>query len=1016
MARRSLVRSFFALAIVLAPLSAWAQSQATTGVIEGTVVDASGAALPGVSVTLRNIETNYETTVVTDSHGRFRGVLLPLGKYEATANLEGFAKQLQRGLDLALGQTLTLTFRLKQAAVSEEIVVTAAAPLIETARTEGATRIDEKSVSGLPNNGRNFLDLTKLTPGVTIVQGPDGDELSINGQKGIQNNISVDGADFNNPFFGEQRGGQRPAFTFNLDAVKELVVVADGANAEFGRSQSGFVNVITKSGTNDLKGTVHIVGKNDSLSSNPKNPDGSEAPKFNASQYQTGFTAGGPLIRDRAFYFAALDLQKARSTKQTDPSRIEQRVVDALASLGIPNENGSIRRTNDARVLLLKGDYELNPHNIATLRYNYTWSEQENGTFDVDSWGRSANSFERDSSNALTGQLVSTLNTTTLNEFRFQLAKENRPRPYNGPTVNGQNRPLPDTAFDFARGYRFGQPFFIPVKYYDTRVQFNNNISLLRGAHSYKAGVEFNRVSSVQTFLGFANGRYVFDSTDGFLSYLANPNYVECSNGTSSAAGTCPAGTSVTGPVLLYLQQAGVGGLSVEDAGTQSIPQTEPAVFAQDSWQATPNLNVQYGLRWEAQIEPDPITPASQVFFAPFIGKSQFGQTFPSNGKIPSDRKMWQPRLGLAWTPGSSGRTVVRATAGVFYGRVPGLTLASSRSTNGSRGQTLFRNSATGGVPAYPNLIPASQISDPFVPDVFVFDKNFQNPRTKSASLSWEREVITNYAVLVKYNYAKGDHITRFINGNDPLLRQPFLPGCSFQCGPWSTGIGAGGANGIGALTVVQSTARSVYHGVTLGLERRPSNNITFQAYYTYSKDKSDDDNERDPFSFRYAKITDLDAEYNYSDRDQRHRLNSWLLWNAPHGLDVNFRYSYRSAQPKSLSCVVSTTFCGLDAFGNSRFMADAATPADRINPDGSVTLRNLGRKDNQFSSLDVRLSKQFAMGGAVAEPAIDIFNLLNSKNLRRPEVTNLIFNFDGTVQSGVGDPRQIQLGVRVIW
>src|SRR6185503_17714319 len=202
-----------------------------------------------------------------------------------------------------------------QAAVTEQIVVTAEAPLIDTARTEGATRIDDKAMSGLPNNGRNFLDLTKLTPGVSIVQGPDGDELSINGQKGIENNVSVDGADFNNPFFGEQRGGQRPAFTFNLDAVKEMVVVADGANAEFGRSQSGFVNVITKSGTNDIKGTAHLVGKNDSLSSNPKNPDGSEAPKFKASQYQTGLTLGGPIIKDKLFYFGALDLQKGTSTK-----------------------------------------------------------------------------------------------------------------------------------------------------------------------------------------------------------------------------------------------------------------------------------------------------------------------------------------------------------------------------------------------------------------------------------------------------------------------------------------------------------------------------------------------------------------------------------------------------------------------------------------------------------------------------------------------------------------------------
>ncbi|HUR80848.1 MAG TPA: carboxypeptidase regulatory-like domain-containing protein, partial [Thermoanaerobaculia bacterium] len=980
--RRSSLRSFLILLLVLVPAFAFAQSQATTGVIEGTVTDATGAVLPGVSVALHNTATNFEFTAITDSGGRYRGVLLPLGPYEVRASLEGFASAVVKGLDLGVGQTRTVDVKLGQATVSESLVVTAEAPLIETARTEGATRLDQEAVSELPNNGRNFLELTKLTPGVTVVQGPDGDELSINGQKGISNNISVDGADFNNPFFGEQRGGQRPAFTFNLDAVKEMVVVADGANAEFGRSQSGFVNVITKSGTNDMAGTAHLVLKNDSLSSNAKNPDGSEAPKFDSSQYQGGFTLGGPIVQDRVFYFGALDLQKAESTKQTDPDRIDPRVVAELAKLGIANENGPIDRTNDARVLLLKTDWNASARNIATLRYNYTWSEQKNGTFDVDHWGRSANAVEKDHSNAITGSLISTATSSLLNELRFQYAREDRPRPYNGPNITGQSRPLPDTAFDFANGYRFGMPFFIPVEYYDTRVQLNDNVSYLRGAHSIKLGAEYNRVNSVQTFIGFANGRWVFDSTEGFLEDLRN---------------------HTNNHVLLYLQQAGVGGISVEEAGTQSIPQTEPAVFIQDSWQVSPNLNVQYGLRWEAQLEPDPITDPDDVFYAPFIGTTRQGQVFPSDGNIPSDSSMWQPRLGLSWNPGGDGRKVLRASAGIFYGRVPGLALASSRSTNGSRGQTIFRSSAVnfdGCLPVYPDKLAARCVGTPDHPDVFVFDEDFQNPRTTSASLSWEQEVIKDYAFLVKYNYAKGSHITRFINRNDPLLIHA-PASCTFACGPWSSGLGAGGGNGIGALTTVESSARSQYHGITLGVTKRATHNVSFQTYYTYSKDKSDDDNERDPFSFRYAKITDLDAEWGYSDRDQRHRLNSWLLWNAPMGIDLNVRYSYRSAQPKSLSCVVSAAFCGKDAFGGSRFMADAATPADRINPDGSVTQRNLGRKDNQYSSLDFRVSKQFGMmNGLTVEPAIDVFNLFNSKNLRRPEVTNLVFNFDGTVQS----------------
>ena len=326
--------------LALVPPLARAQSQATTGVIEGTVVDPSGAPVAGASVVLKNTAINLERALVTDADGRFRGLLLPLGPYRVTASQQGFATLVRDGLDLSVGQSVNLELPLKVSTVQEEVVVTASTPVVETTRAEGADRINQAAIAGLPNNGRNFLDFTKLTPGVSIVQGPDGDELTINGQKGIHNNVSVDGADFNNPFFGEQRGGQRPAFTFNLDAVQEVVVVAEGANAEFGRSSGGFVNVVTKSGTNDVHGTLHAYFKDDALSSPPKNADGSEADKYPFSQQQFGFTLGGPLKKDELFYFLALDYQNGDSTKQTDPSRIEPRVVDYFAGIGSPGENG----------------------------------------------------------------------------------------------------------------------------------------------------------------------------------------------------------------------------------------------------------------------------------------------------------------------------------------------------------------------------------------------------------------------------------------------------------------------------------------------------------------------------------------------------------------------------------------------------------------------------------------------------------------------------------------------------
>jgi len=195
--------------------------------------------------------------------------------------------------------------------------------------------------------------------------------------------------------------------------------------------------------------------------------------------------------------------------------------------------------------------------------------------------GRAAPTRSRGITRTRSRSLVSHLTNFIDNEFRFQLAREDRPRPYSGPIIPGQNRPFSDTGMDFANGFRFGEPFFIPVKSYDTRVQALDNISWVQGNHLFKTGFEYNRTAEHQTFVGFANGRFIFNSVTGFENYVRFGNgYVECSNPAgvlviTTTTGTCPVGTSISGPVLLYLQQAGVNGISVEQAGTQVIPQQD---------------------------------------------------------------------------------------------------------------------------------------------------------------------------------------------------------------------------------------------------------------------------------------------------------------------------------------------------------------------------------------------------------------------------------------------------------
>ena len=997
-----------------------AQAQATTGVIRGTITDsARGGTLAGAMVTLRNIETNAERVLTTNEAGVYVATLLRVGTYDVAARALGFQEATRSRLTLRLGETLDVPFALVPQVVQLQEISVAAEPLIDVTSSESATRLGVEAVEGLPNNGRNIFNFTTLTPNVAIVQGPDGDEISIGGQRGIHNNVSVDGADFNNPFFGEQRGGQRPAFTFNLDAVQDFVVVADGANAEFGRSSGGFVNVITKSGTNEFHGSAHYFGKYDALSAdfNHTFPNGSTSgfsPDF--MQHQFGATLGGPVVRDRAFFFLAYDQQEYNETKQRDrQGLIDTRMlafVDTAFGGALRGDFGPISRTNDANALLAKLDFRLSQKHNATLKYNYTRSSQQNGTFDVDTWGRSANALENDHSHAVNGSLTSLLSSSLSNEFRFQWAREDRPRPYTGPTNPSTSRPFPDTDIDFVGQYRIGQPFFIPLHTaYDYRFQVLDNVSIVRGNHLFKLGAEWNRTGVNQTFLGFADGRIAFGSVDGFLNYAANGNgYVECAQDltntptASQTTGACPTGEHITGPVVFYIQQAGVPPFTVEEAGTQTIIQHELAVFLQDSWKPNPKLTLNYGLRWEAQIEPSLITPIDQLFYAPFIGQTATTAagtfTFPSDGTIPSDYKMFQPRLGFAYDVKGDGKQVLRANAGLYYARIPGLNLASVRSTDGSRGQTLFTNSSLspilGPPPNYGELLP-SPTGGPFRPEVHLFDVDFENPRTFTATVAFERELVPGVAGSLSYTHARTDHLTRFFNANDPVF------GNGDGLGPWSTGLN-GGPNGIGQLFVVQSSAKSRYNGFTAELRRTIDPRLQFQVNYTLSFDKADDDNERDPFTFRYARADSLQAEYNWSDRDQRHRFNAWLLAVLPGDFYLNNRVSAYSAQPAS-------EICGANNVGTG---VRVTSQAQRICPDGHVLKRNTIRKDNAVFSWDIRLSRPFNFGRqGTFEAIFEVFNVTNNDNFRDPSSAGVFGNFDGTLRSGLGEPRQFQVGGR---
>ena len=951
----TIYRAILSSAILLMlSFSMFAQSQATTGLIQGVVVDPNGAVVSGATVTVRNTETGFERTIQSNSDGLFSAPLLPLGRYRVTTSSSGFTNSVLENVAVTIGQTQSFRIEMKVGGAVVSVDVSSEAEGVETGRTELSTQINDRAVQNLPINRRDFSRFAQLTPGVSIVQGPDGDEITINGQKGIQNNISIDGADANNPFFGEQRGGQRPAFTISLESVKEFQVIPVGASAEFGRSSGGFINAVTKSGTNTLNGSAFLFFRNQGLSS--QNPDAVAAnlPTEDGRNYQFGGNVGGPIKKDKAFFFFAYERNDGQSSK---PNSINPTLASLFATrFNSPNEQGIIDRTNIADVLLGKVDVQINKDNLLTMRHNYSRAEQVNGTFDVPTWGRSANGRETNNSNSFIGQLVSNFTSTFLNEFRFQLAKENRPRFYDGPD-------LPDTTigtFDGTISYRFGRPFFLPVPSDDVRVQFTDNLTVIKGNHNLKFGFDFNRTKVSQTFIGFARGRYIFAAPTIAQAITGFQNYI---NGVSAAG------------LSLYLQFAPIGSRTVEQAGTQAYTTIEPGLYVQDNWKLRSNVTLNLGFRWEAQYQPDPITPTAQTRFGQFVNDPRF----PSNGSIPDATDGYSPRLALSWSPGSDGKTAVRLGAGLYYARIPGLVVAGPRNTDGViAGNIFFANflctgAGLGGCPVFPGIVPTTGFN-PFNPGIAVFERNFKNPRTVQYSASVEREIYKNTTFLVAYNYAKSTRLTRFVNRNDSRLYNGVA---IFE---------RANGSGVGEIRSTESSARSMFQGMTFTLNKRFADRYQFQANYLLSWDKSDDDNERDPFTFRYVDPRNLTPEYGYSDRDQRHRFNAFATFILPHDVNISPIIQFRSAQP------ISATNRG--AFPN-------------------IVQRNTNRLDNEFFTMDVRISKVFKFTESISlEPIFEAFNLTNSRNQRslpRP----LTFNFDGTVSAGFGEPRQAQLGLR---
>jgi hypothetical protein len=1006
------------LGLLVSSSSLRAQTQITTGTIQGTVTDPSAAALPGVTVVARNTATNVARSVLTEADGRFVLLQLPPGPYSVTFTLQGFATHIQENVTLTVGQSVLLPVSMKVSNVAETVTVSTSPGVVESTRTAAASTLNELTVETTPILGRKFEDLLTLTPGVSIVQGPDGDEITFAGQRGVFNNISLDGGDYNNGFFGEQAGGQRAAIDITLEAVKEFQVIATGAPAEYGRTAGGVVNVITKSGTNTLSGGGFFFLRNEGLSGELS--DGTKFEEFHREQW--GGTLGGPIRRDKAFFFVALEgingnfqrpnlgrqlgdtacpvstpnIQQHEALINSNPDCQRTALLSFMSSRIGQDEGRPIEHPIETTALLTKLDVVASQKHNISGSWNFNHSRKENETFDVATYGTSANGIEGDPARINVANLnwFTTISARMLNEAHFTYSRESRPR------TAVESNLAADTGMGFDPTFRFGNPFFLQPNVDELiwRTQIRNNLSLVAGSHTVKIGGEWMHTLNDQVFRGFFTGRYLFDSVTGFLRYASpaaadgfGPGTIGCSGGIYvTAPAPCPAGTTDTGgPLLFYLQGAGRQGLATDAAGASNITNDELSLFIQDQWRPRTNLTINYGIRWDAQLMPETVDPRTTAYGA-FLDDP----SFPSDGTIPDQWAMFQPRFGVAWDVKGDGRSVLRGSAGIYSARQNMLSQVGSVTTNGLQQQTIFASTANlvdfgAPTPAWPGVVTPAPVAEgefPLFTGVRVFHRDYKNPRVYSFNAAYEQEIAPDWSGYVDFTWAEGRNLTRFLDYN--------------RANSVCCDLGPGTGNRftytrlwgpqLDEVMVANSLGESQYRAVTFGIRKRFSNGYQLEGNYVLAKDEDNDSNERDPFTDRSFNFFDLEADWGPSDRDIRHKVNVFGYFTLGAGFQLNARIQGRTAQP--------------------------ITPNPR-SLDGVDRGRNTERKDNEFFSFDWRLARPLRFGGRYQLiPILEMFNTFNNDNNINPLSTPALFNFDGFLRSGVGDPRQVQLAVKFLF
>lgn len=967
--------------ILIAVMTAAAQSQSTTGNIEGRVVDQNGAVVAGIAISATNQDTGYGKTGVSDADGNYIFVLLPPGTYkvEVTA-AKGFAAATYNNVKVTVGAKTSLEIVLKVGNAVSVVDVTSEGQAIENTRTSLSTTIDERRVTNLPTNGRNFLDFATLTPGIVRDPTRAGD-LAVGGQKGTLNSIQIDGASSDNTFFGQSSGrigsGRAPS-QFSIDTVKEFQVNQNGFSAEYGRAAGAVINAITKSGTNKFSGSIFEYFRDESL--NARNPNLVAAnrlrPKGQINQF--GGTFGGPIRKDKVFFFGAYEGQRSNLPNPVVLNSLPFAPSNVQAFLGPKAVSYDVDRVQDT--YLVKTDFNINERNQVWVRLNqqnFKGTNLENGG-SLSALEHTGNS--NVTTTAITGSWTATLSNTWFNEFRYQYSRDREPGFNN---TNNPEATVVASANNISDGtFNFGRNNFSPRETTIKRNQIINNQTLLRGNHTVKYGVDLLFDKIFNYFPGLFGGSYTFPNYAALSNQLATPGLQFATRYRQSFAGTGTTG------------------------GTTYPNNNEYGFFFQDDWRASQKLTVNLGVRYDYQrIAKPPIQNPNTALLA-----AGFDTSFQ-----PKDKNNIAPRIGLSYA--INDRSVIRGGYGVYYGRTPAIMTGTAHSQNGIQVIAIDVNCSTSPAlcPLYPNVFSTPPVGATLAAiNLYMFDKNYQQPFTHQARLQYERELWKGVTFGVQYTMFKGQDLGRTRNANltAPVQTtiQIFEAGAATSSGTvtvprfantgTTTGYAGPRVAGFTRISMFESTAKSLYHGLTFELNRRFSNRWSFNTSYTWSKAK---DNKPDQTSVVVgtddAKIAensfDLSGEYGRSDLDIKHRFVFSPVFETG-----KFKSNNAVARALLSDYVVTGIFQAQSG------VAYSALVSGDLNADGNTAVdRSPGSRRNQYSTpaayiFDMRVGRIIRFGERYKLSLFaEGFNIFNRANVI--SVNNTEFAY--STVSGVG-------------